>query len=129
MGKNFGKQAKNIFEFCKKNNLNIFATPKWNLLQTAYLIKKSNLLIAPDTGILHLTDFLQNRSIGIFGPTWAKKHGPFLLKENIDNVIQVKCPHFYKKTHGNSKNYSNINNCMYKLTPANLAKKLLEQFK
>ncbi len=124
LGKDFGQQAKNIYEFCNKNSIKIFSTPKWNLLQTTYLISKSNLLIAPDTGILHIADFLQKKSIGIFGPTLAKKHGPFLLKENIKNAIQIKCPHFYQKTHGKTKTSVNINNCMYKLTPEYLVQKV-----
>lgn len=124
LGKNFGEQAKNIYEFCHKNSIKIFPTPKWNLLQISYLISKSNLLIAPDTGILHIADFLQKKSIGIFGPTLATKHGPFLLKENIKNAIQIKCPHFYQKTHGKTKTSVNINNCMYKLTPENLVQKI-----
>ncbi len=141
IGKDFGLQAKNIYEFCNKNNIKISVTPKWNLLQTAYLIYKSNLLIAPDTGILHIADFLQKKSIGIFGPTLAKKHGPFLLKENIKNAIQIKCPHFYQKTHrkktrvlkhlmfGKSKTSSNIDNCMYKLSPEDLVQRITEVIK
>ncbi|MFH1461975.1 MAG: glycosyltransferase family 9 protein [bacterium] len=129
LGKDFGDQAKDIYEYCNKNNINIIAAPKWNLLQTSYLILKSKLLIAPDTGILHLADFLQKKSIGIFGPTLAKKHGPFLLTENIKNVIQIECPHFYQKTHRNSKRSSNIVNCMYKLTPENLTLKIISMIK
>lgn len=133
IGKDFGQQAKSISE--ETFNTNVFASPKWNLLQTSYLISKSNLLIAPDTGILHIADFLQKKSIGIFGPTLAKKHGPFLLKENIKNAIQIKCPNFYQKTHRKktllkhlifwkSKTYNNIDNCMYKLSPEDLARKI-----
>ena len=94
-------------------------------MQTAYLIHKSNLLVAPDTGLLHLADFLQKKTIGIFGPTKAIKHGPFLLHENVQNVIQVECPHYYKKTHGFFLTSGNKNNCMYKLSPENLAKKII----
>lgn len=129
LGKDFGYQAKDIYEYCNKNNINIITAPKWNLLQTSYLILKSSLLIAPDTGILHLADFLQKKTIGIFGPTLAKKHGPFLLTENIKNAIQIECPHFYQKTHGNSKNSGNQNNCMYKLTPEELKQKIINVIK
>jgi lipopolysaccharide heptosyltransferase I len=126
LGKDFGEQAKNIAEYCIKNDLKIFFSPKWDLLKTSHLIEKSNLLIAPDTGILHLADFLQKKSIAIFGPTLALRHGPFLVNENIKNAIQIKCPHHYQKTHGNSKNSSNKNNCMYKLTPEELAQKVIQ---
>ncbi|MBD3273074.1 hypothetical protein GF385_01860 [Candidatus Dependentiae bacterium] len=129
LGKDFGAQAKNIFEYCKKNKIRILFSPKWNLIQTSYLISLVNLLVAPDTGILHIADFLGKKSIGIFGPTSAKKHGPFLLQNNISNAIQIKCPHFYKKTHGKLKTSGNKTNCMYKLNAETLAKKILKIIK
>ena len=134
LGKDFGTQSKELAKHITKHKLNIEISPKWDLLTTAYLIKKSNLIIAPDTGILHLADFLNINSIGIFGPTHAKMHGPFLKKENINNAIQINCPHFRQKHHGNdrkkhlmfTKNTSKTTNCMYKLTPEKLFEKILK---
>ncbi|KKP22569.1 MAG: Lipopolysaccharide heptosyltransferase I [candidate division TM6 bacterium GW2011_GWF2_28_16] len=133
LGKNFGESAKNIANYFNNNsNNNIVIAPDFNLLQLAYLIKKSKLLIAPDTGLLHLADFLQKNSIGIFGPTKAFKHGPYLHEFNIKNVEQIECPHDYQKSHNNTKikinikNSSNILNCMYKLSPEYLAKKIFK---
>lgn len=125
-GTHFGDQAKNIANYCNKNNFNIIQTPKFNLIQIAKLITKSQLLVAPDTGILHLADFLQKNAIGIFGPTKAEKHGAYLNKFNIDNVIQVDCPHYYEKTHGNIQNSGKINDCMYKLDAKTLGNKILK---
>ncbi|MBU4269376.1 glycosyltransferase family 9 protein [Candidatus Dependentiae bacterium] len=124
-GTHFGNQAKNILNFCKNNNLKIIETPKFNLIQMAKLIEKSKLLLAPDTGLLHLADFLQKNAIGIFGPTKAKIHGAYINKFNIDNAIQIECPHYYEKTHGNTKNSSKSNNCMYKLNAETLGRKIL----
>jgi len=90
LGKDFGECAKQLAEFITKKNLPVAIAPKWSLIETAFLIKQSKLLIAPDTGLLHLSDFLGIKTIGIFGPTQAKTHGPFLINENVKNVIQLR---------------------------------------
>ena len=130
IGKDFGNQAQKLASFINKKQLNIKLAPSWDLLTTSYLIKKSDLLVAPDTGVLHIADFLGKKSIGIFGPTFAKKHGPFLLDENIENVIQVNCPHHYQKTHGNMKKNKQKDrtqwDCMYKLSPEMLLTTILQ---
>lgn len=126
IGQNFGKQAKNLATFIKNNNLNIFLAPDWDLLTTSYLISKAKLFIGPDTGLLHMADFLGIKTIGIFGPTLAKKHGAFINKENINNSIQIDCPHLYKKTHGFFKNNSIKGNCMYKLSSELLFQKIIK---
>jgi heptosyltransferase-1 len=151
LGKDFGKQAKYLSEQIQEKNLSIHIVPRWDLLTTAYLITKSYLTIAPDTGILHIADFLNKKTIGIFCPTSAKKHGPFLKKENIENAIQVPCPHHYQKTHDKigkmtlppiirkflssakylleNKKYqktSTNTNCMYKLSTEDLYEKIIQ---
>ena len=122
VGKEFGEQALNLSRFIETEGLNVFVAPSWDLLTTAYLIKKAQLIIAPDTGLLHLADFLGTKSIGIFGPTQALKSGPFLSEQNKKNAIQVPCPHSQQKTHGP---YSE-QNCMYKLSPEQLYTKVKE---
>ncbi|MCK4264836.1 glycosyltransferase family 9 protein [Candidatus Babeliales bacterium] len=116
LGEAFGNDALKLSEYSKENNLNLYAAPENNLLDTAYLISKSKLLIAPDTGILHLADFLGTSTIGLFGPTLKEKHGPFLISKNIKNCIQIPCVHFYKKYHGNKNSFD----CMNRLTPTEL---------
>lgn len=115
IGHAFGKAAA---ELTQKNSThhNIAIAPAWDLLTTAYLIKKAQLLIGPDTGLLHLADFLGTPCIGIFGPTSKEKHGPFINKDNQQFSIQITCPHIYKKHHGKT----NKKSCMYQLTPQQL---------
>jgi len=129
IGKDFGQQAQNLAKKTTAGKNKRHICPKWDLITTCYLISKSNLLIAPDTGLLHIADFLAKKSIGIFGPTNTKKHGPFLTRENIKNSIQVKCPHYYQKIHGkiypNDKNTRIQTNCMYKLSSEYLFEKIL----
>jgi lipopolysaccharide heptosyltransferase I len=89
LGKDFGDQAEELSKYVTENNLPVMLAPKWNLETTADFIKKIDLLIAPDTGLLHLADFLGTLSIGLFCPTLASSHGPFLHKKNIVSAIQV----------------------------------------
>jgi|SaaInlLV_10m_DNA_2_1039722.scaffolds.fasta_scaffold00141_14 lipopolysaccharide heptosyltransferase I len=118
VGKDFGEHAKKLAEFIKQNNLPFFIAPKCDLITTAFLIKQSKLLIAPDTGLLHLADFIGIKTIGIFGPTQARKHGPFLTYKNIKNTIQISCPHFQEKTHHGK-------NCMNTLSANGLYKQII----
>ncbi|MFA5075436.1 MAG: glycosyltransferase family 9 protein [Candidatus Babeliales bacterium] len=123
IGKEFGKQANELSKYIEKKNLKIYTSPNWDLLTTSYLISKTELFIAPDTGLLHMADFLNKKTIGIFGPTLAKRHGPFLNQISIKNAIQIKCPYLYKRSHCKNKFGTNYN-CMYNLTPGNLFAKI-----
>lgn len=127
LGKDFGAAANNLSRFIDKERfLNVFCAPKWDLITTSCLISRTKVLVAPDTGLLHLADFLATKTIGIFGPTNKDKHGPFLIQQNILNAIQVDCRHFYKKNHGKNQNPTNNDDCMYKLTYEGVQEKILK---
>jgi heptosyltransferase-1 len=96
LGAHMGGQAK---ELAQIKNDHFFVAPAFDLLQTAYALSFAHVLLAPDTGILHLADALSVPAIGIFCPTSAKKHGPWLTEENKKLVIQISCPHTYQKYH------------------------------
>jgi ADP-heptose:LPS heptosyltransferase len=100
VGSSFGDAAKKLLSILKTANIPVHVLPAWNLATTGYALKHANLVIAPDTGLLHLCDYLGAKTIGIFGPTLKKKHGPFLDGNNIKQAIQIPCPHAYKKDHG-----------------------------
>lgn len=123
IGKNFGTQASELSKYIEEKKLNFFIAPSWDLLTTSYLISKTELFIAPDTGLLHMADFLNKKTIGIFGPTLVKKHGPFFNQANIKNAIQIKCSYLYKRSHKKNKLGTN-HNCMYNLTPESLFAKI-----
>ncbi len=116
VGSNFSGMAQQLAAVIKEEQLPVLMLPTFNLLAMAYLMQKMELIIAPDTGLLHLADLLGMKSIGLFGPTNAKRHGPFLLGDNCENVIQIPCVHYYQKQHGNGEGV----NCMYQLTPEQL---------
>jgi len=118
IGKDFGQDAAHLAQYCQEQNLNVHLAPTWDLLTTTYLLTQSNVIIAPDTSFLHCADFLGIASIGLFGPTSSLKHGPFLTSQNMKNVLQAPCDHFYQKTHGLDKD------CMRLLTPDMVLEKI-----
>lgn len=65
---------------------NTILAPKTDLMQLAGLISKCNLVIANDSGPMHLSAALGIPTLGLFGPTDPEKHGPY--SENGDYVIK-----------------------------------------
>lgn len=111
-----GEAAEQLLPFITSNKLPVVIVPRFDLLSTAYLFTQADLVIAPDTGMLHIADFLGVPSLGIFGPTSKKRHGPFLTHENVVSCIQIECPHHYQKFHGKNEKAVLEQNCMYKLS-------------
>jgi len=87
-------------EFIHKKVSNSILAPKTDLKQMAGLISRCNLVIANDSGPMHLSSAIGIPTIGLFGPTDPKKHGPY--SENSDIVFKsdlhcitcnkLKCP-------------------------------------
>ncbi|MFH1678974.1 MAG: glycosyltransferase family 9 protein [Candidatus Omnitrophota bacterium] len=48
-----------------------------NLAQLAYLLKKSQLVVVCDTGVLHLASYLNIPIVGLFGPSDERRYGPW----------------------------------------------------
>lgn len=68
-----------------QTNKSILA-PETDLMQLAGLISKCSLVIANDSGPMHLSAALGIPTLGLFGPTDPKKHGPY--SETGDYVIK-----------------------------------------
>ncbi len=115
IGKDFGSAAAELAQAAHQAHHSLYAIPAWDLITTAALIKKASLVIGPDTGIMHLADFLKIDTLNIFGPTLIAKHGPFWKQSNITNAIQVPCSHRYKKTHDGPNQTNLEQNCMLTL--------------
>lgn len=64
---------------------NCILSPKTKLNNMAALISKCNLILANDSGPMHISAALGVPTLGLFGPTDPQKHGPF--SENSDYVI------------------------------------------
>jgi len=73
-------------KFIKKEIDESLLAPKTNLIQMAGLINQCNLVIANDSGPMHLSAALGIPTLGLFGPTNPKKHGPY--SNNSDYVIK-----------------------------------------
>lgn len=91
------EDAKFINEKIKEDTL---LAPETNLKQLAGLISKCNLTIANDSGPMHLSAAVGVPTLGLFGPTDPKKHGPysdksdFVIKSDLHCIICNKliCP-------------------------------------
>ncbi len=64
---------------------NCILSPETNLTKMAALISKCNLILANDSGPMHISAALGVPTLGLFGPTDPQKHGPF--SENSDYLI------------------------------------------
>lgn len=51
--------------------------PETNLRQLAFLLQNARLLVAADTGPLHLAAAFGTRAVGLFGPTNPWRNGPY----------------------------------------------------
>lgn len=116
VGTAFGPAAKQLATSLDTMNVQLPFVPAWDLITTAYFFSKASMVIAPDTGLLHLADYLGIPAVGIFGPTSKKLHGPFLTNLSVTHTIQVECSHTYKKNHGKNQKTVDADNCMYKLS-------------
>ncbi len=75
--------------------------PKTNLSEMTGLIKNCNLIIANDSGPMHIAAALGIPTLGIFGPTNPKNHGPYsdnstyVIKEELFCIIcnKLECPY------------------------------------
>ncbi len=86
-----------------KNNLgnDCLLAPKSTLEQMAALISKCNVVIANDSGPMHISAALKVPTLGIFGPTNPKAHRPYssnsdyVIKEDLFCIICNKliCPY------------------------------------
>lgn len=81
-------------------NVSVLA-PQTDVAEMAGLISLCNLVIANDSGPMHIAAAMKIPTIGIFGPTDPKKHGPYssnsdyLIKEDLHCIIcnKLVCPY------------------------------------
>lgn len=116
LGQHFGDQGKQLARLIKEHQLPIFIAPAWSLDELFAVMRHADLIVAPDTGLLHIADCLGVATIGLYGPTKVARHGPQITPTNRALCFQVNCLHHYQKTHCNVLNYSLAQDCMYKLS-------------
>ncbi|MCM8820312.1 MAG: glycosyltransferase family 9 protein [Candidatus Omnitrophica bacterium] len=67
-------RAENIISACPENVISFCG--KFTLGQTAYLIKKSRLLVTVNTGIMHIGAALNHPMVALHGPAGVLRWGP-----------------------------------------------------
>ncbi len=102
VGQKFGKQGASLATFIEQHNLPIVIAPAWSLDELFAVMHKTDVIVAPDTGLLHIADSIGVHTIGLYGPTLAQRHGPQITSRNKELCFQVSCSHEYQKTHGAS---------------------------
>lgn len=65
----------------------INTTSKTNVRQMISLIAQSRMVIANDSGPMHLAAAMKKPVVGIFGPTSAKRFGPYPPERNTNVVV------------------------------------------
>ena len=54
-----------------------FVAPETNLRELAFLMQHARVVVGADTGPLHLADAVGTRVVGLYGPTDARRNGPY----------------------------------------------------
>jgi lipopolysaccharide heptosyltransferase II len=91
------KDATQIYYALK--DISILA-PQTDVAEMAGLISKCTLVIANDSGPMHIAAALKIPTLGIFGPTDPKKHGPYstnsdyIIKSDLHCIVcnKLECP-------------------------------------
>lgn len=101
----WGPGDENDADFIKQNlGDDCLLAPKSSLVQMAALISKCNLVIANDSGPMHISAALNIPTLGIFGPTNPKYHRPYssnsdyVIKNDLHCIICNKliCPYLHE---------------------------------
>ncbi|MDR3625871.1 MAG: glycosyltransferase family 9 protein [Ignavibacteriaceae bacterium] len=79
----------------------VVMAPETSVAEMAGLINNCNLIIANDSGPMHISAALGVPTIGLFGPTDPKMHGPYadnssyVIKDDLFCIIcnKTECPY------------------------------------
>ena len=81
----WGPGEKEIAETIAREGSALLA-PKTSLRELAFILKRARVVIAGDTGPLHLAAALGTPVVGLFGPTNPRRNGPY---GQIDHCVQT----------------------------------------
>ena len=91
---------KDIGQIKTKLKKQVTIAPETDINDMAALIGKCDMVIANDSGPMHIAAALNVPTIGLFGPTEPKKHGPYsensayIIKDDLDCIMcnKLECP-------------------------------------
>lgn len=72
-------------EVCRRSG-NARLAPATDLRELAFLLKNGTMVVAGDTGPLHLAAALGTRVVGLFGPTDPRRNGPY---GQLDHCVET----------------------------------------
>ncbi|WP_094751584.1 glycosyltransferase family 9 protein [Psychromonas sp. CD1] len=93
--------ANYIVQKTQKKAITLIA--KTSLIELLALIQKSNLILAPDTGAIHMTTMVGTPVIGLYAHHNPQRTGPYHAQENVVSVYEY---FICKETHKNIKQLS-----------------------
>lgn len=96
------------------------AAGKTNLLESAALIKRADLLLTGDTGPLYIAEAVGTATLSLWGPTHPDIYGPLTAGHHF--IISSHSCTACCKTHCPK----HTNACMQAIEPASVVKKLKE---
>ena len=88
-----------IVSLCKSRPLNLAG--KSNLKELAALLKLSKLVIAPDSGPIHLAQAMGTKTLGLFAAVSPNYTGPYNQASNCVNAYPLAIKKFLKKESNN----------------------------
>jgi len=107
-----------------KNGINLAG--KFSLLESAALVKECDLMICNDSGGLHIANAMETDLFAFFGPT-VQSSGYFPFREN-DFVFDREMECRPCGSHGGKSCHLKHHECMKKIYPEEVLKKVLEKF-
>jgi heptosyltransferase I len=119
LGSDFSEIGKKL-KVILMNNKRVYIAPKFTLSNSCYLLEKTKLLIALDSSILHLANYINGNTLGLFGPTSAIYYNSTNYYPK-SNYIQSKT----SKNFINHRNYRDAN-CINDILPQDVFIKIQE---
>lgn len=119
--RSIGKYITNYFE--KDTIINLVGIP--SLIEVCSILKKCNLFIGNDSGLMHLSASLEIPTVGLFGPSDIEQYRPW-----GKFTLGIKTPESPSELMG-KKNFSHKNNfsLMKTLSVSNVEKKIISFYK
>ena len=116
-------EKKKMQKLIKHKSINLLdLVGKIDLIEMYYLMRKSNLFIGNDSGLMHLAALAGVPTVGLFGPSDLKKYRPFGSK-----TLAIKSPESYKELMGyKGFNPKKVDSLMKSLKVDHVLKSLLK---
>jgi len=92
----YGPGEESVVEAVEKAGANVFSFPT-SILELAALCRESRLMVAGDTGPLHLAVALGTPTVAIMGPSAVWRNGPYTAGDIVVKR-QLPCSDCYKRT-------------------------------